>query len=503
MGDHRAQVSKNSVTAKQEVKSSLSNVRRSLSGLPENFLSERNFDSRGKNDETSQAPQFFDYGSIPVFPKSKTSARLNSQALPIQAKLKIGQPNDKYEQEADRVADQVMRMPDPKLQRQPENEAGEATLQPKPLAGQITPLIQRQAEPDEEEELIQPGYDHELEDSNPIMESVPTRDAGELGGEEDELIQTKSLADKPGPVTAELHSKIQSLKGGGQTLSTSERTFFEPRFGTDFSHVRVHNNQQAAQLSQAINARAFTLGQDIVFNAGQYSPASSSGKSLMAHELTHVVQQRTPGNLYGKTQTTEGTVNLQQQKNKQPVNFGLFGYSFLAGISNGLDKDITRLNVKIKDELEILRDHILAYKYINKAAKNNQGVATAIKALKRINYAKKVLKKIKSPHLKRAMKLIDVTNAVTYGIKILESKGFQRFLKYQIKQAAWILAEQDNEIGARDTIGTGKLNSSYAALHMSIIRATVNTYIAELDSKLKKKNKIRAALLKYNNRQAP
>ena len=224
----------------------------------------------------------------------------------VQAKLTIGQPNDKYEQEADRVADQVMRMSDPKLQRQPENEEEEDTLQAKPLADQITPLIQRQVEPEEEEEEpVQSGYDQEPEESNPIMESVPTRDAGELGGEEDELIQTKPLVHKPEPVTAELHSKIQSLKGGGQTLPASERAFFEPRFGADFSNVRVHNDNRAGLIARSINARAFTHGRDMVFGSAQYAPGTSEGRRLMAHELTHVVQQDGGGHVRQKRVLTQ------------------------------------------------------------------------------------------------------------------------------------------------------------------------------------------------------
>ena len=207
-----------------------------------------------------------------------------------QYKLTIGQPDDKYEQEADRVADQVMRMPDPKLQRQPENEEEEEMLQAKPLADQITPLIQRQAEPEEEEEeLVQPGYDQEPEDLTPILESVPTRDAGELG--EEEAVQTKSLANKPAPVTAGLQSRIHSLEGGGQALPGSERAFFEPRFGADFSAVKIHTGAGSESLARGINAKAFTLGRNIIFAAGQYAPETGEGRKLLAHELTHTIQQ--------------------------------------------------------------------------------------------------------------------------------------------------------------------------------------------------------------------
>ena len=174
-----------------------------------------------------------------------------------QTKVTIGQPNDKYEQEADCVADKVMVMPDSKLQRQSANEEEEETLQTKPLAGQITPLIQRQEEPPEEEKEL----------------------------------QAKS---KTGEITAgtpNLESRINNLKGGGQPLDSSTRTFFEPRFGHDFSHVRVHTESSAADTAKSINARAFTLGNHVVMGSGEYHPNSRSGQRLLGHELTHVIQQ--------------------------------------------------------------------------------------------------------------------------------------------------------------------------------------------------------------------
>jgi len=151
----------------------------------------------------------------------------------IQPKLTIGAPNDKYEQEADRVADQVM--------------------QAKP----IDSLIQRQEEPEEEEELL----------------------------------QAKKREGATPEVTPAINAEIRSLQGGGQSLSGAQRGFFEPQLKMDLSSVRVHNDMRAANAARLINARAFTLGSDVVFGAGEYSPDAPSGKRLLAHELTHVVQQ--------------------------------------------------------------------------------------------------------------------------------------------------------------------------------------------------------------------
>lgn len=152
---------------------------------------------------------------------------------PVQTKLTVDEPGDEYEQEADRLAEQVTAMPQPRLQRQEE-------------------------EPEEEEE--------------------------------EEPVQTKRADGQAPCLDPSLEARICSLSGG-QPLPRSERSFFEPRFGHDFGQVRVHTDARADRLSQAMNARAFTRGRDIAFGTGQYAPRTASGRRLLAHELTHVVQQ--------------------------------------------------------------------------------------------------------------------------------------------------------------------------------------------------------------------
>lgn len=177
---------------------------------------------------------------------------------PVQAKLKVNAPGDKYEQEADRVADQVMRMPEPRVQRQagPEEDE-EETVQAK-LAESA---IQRQEEEPEDED------------------------------EEEEPIQTKQSGGQTPQIGPSLATQIRSLKGGGQPLSPATLGFFEPRFRRDFDRVRVHTSPQASEIARALNAQAFTRGQDIVFGAGQYRPSNPEGRKLLAHELAHVAQQ--------------------------------------------------------------------------------------------------------------------------------------------------------------------------------------------------------------------
>jgi hypothetical protein len=175
----------------------------------------------------------------------------------IQAKLAIGQPGDVYEQEADGVADQVMRMPD--LSRAQSKRVSEYDK---------FPSIQRTCTECEEELQRQP------------MEE-----------EEEDLLQSKEVSGETPEVTPSVEDQINSIRGGGQPLPESVRTFFEPRLGQDFSQVRVHTGTQASESAQSVNALAYTVGHDIVFGAGQYSPETDSGRKLLAHELTHTLQQ--------------------------------------------------------------------------------------------------------------------------------------------------------------------------------------------------------------------
>jgi hypothetical protein len=108
---------------------------------------------------------------------------------------------------------------------------------------------------------------------------------------EQENIRRKRIADKEPEVDSGLESGISSLRQGGQALPGPVRSYFEPRFGYDFSAVRIHNDARANRLTGAVNARAFTLGQDVAFGKGQYSPGTKAGNTLLAHELTHVIQQ--------------------------------------------------------------------------------------------------------------------------------------------------------------------------------------------------------------------
>ena len=179
----------------------------------------------------------------------------------------------------------------PLVQRQEaegeEEEEEEEPIQAQPLAAQITPLVQRQDE-DEEEEEEEPIQAKPL--AAQITPLVQRQDEDEEE-EEEEPIQAKPARGPTPRVGPGLAAQIRSLKGGGRPLSRAERGFFEPRFGYDFGRVRVHTNGRAAELSRSLKARAFTHGRDIVLGSGRYRSGLDQGRRLLAHELTHVVQQ--------------------------------------------------------------------------------------------------------------------------------------------------------------------------------------------------------------------
>lgn len=168
-----------------------------------------------------------------------------SSRLTIQPKLTIGEPDDQYEQEADRVAAEVV------------NRINTPSTQP---SSQDQP-IQRKADTEEDDELqMKPMLQHH--------------------------------ADRGGmAASSDLEASIQRLRGSGQPLDDSIRLPMEQAFGADFSQVRVHADAQSERLNRSISAQAFTTKNDIFFRQGAYQPTNKEGQELIAHELTHVVQQ--------------------------------------------------------------------------------------------------------------------------------------------------------------------------------------------------------------------
>ena len=288
---------------------------------------------------------------------TNSSQPASSSFLGVQAKLNIGKSDDKYEREADRMADKVVNKtgglgtapfipPSPKLQKKGDDEQEvqkqEETeqIQEKTLLNEITPLVQRKEEEVQEkgeeneiqqkqeeeqvqaqsapaEELQQKSEEEDVQTSveeESIQQKGETEIQPKLDGdrmaerniqrkeeevqekeeevqekEEEESLQKKSAGN--GEDTSNLEQKLSSSKGGGNPMDSNTRNQMESGFGTDFSGVRIHNDANAVQMNKELGAQAFTNGNDIYFNEGKYDPSSKNGQHLLAHELTHTVQQ--------------------------------------------------------------------------------------------------------------------------------------------------------------------------------------------------------------------
>lgn len=216
----------------------------------------------------------------------------------VQPKLTVGAPNDAYEQEADRVADHVLGM-------SPQTAAGSGGTQA------VQRMDVHRAEDDKKQDAK--GKD------------TPKKEGGKAGGKEaggkdagkdkkkeddkakrkpilddekkDEEVQREAADDALVPeISPALEASLDAQSGGGEPLPDSLKEFFEPRMGADLSEVRIHTDQRAASAAAELEAQAFTCERDVYFGAGYFEPESTRGRWLLAHELTHTVQQtKTPG----------------------------------------------------------------------------------------------------------------------------------------------------------------------------------------------------------------
>lgn len=217
---------------------------------------------------------------------SQLGLRDNRQSIfsPTQPKLQLSNLNDKYEQEADQVAEQVMRMSKPQVQRQ-----FSVPIKGKLRTQSEEPAIQRMVE--EDEEMVK---------TKPVKESIQRictacqeeETLQRMPMDEQNRLQVKRQDNQESAVKPAIQNGINRLRqSGGNVLPTSIRSFMEPRFGHGFAHVKIHIGPQASDLSRNLNARAFTVGHDIFFNRGEFRPTAPAGMRLLAHELAHTVQQ--------------------------------------------------------------------------------------------------------------------------------------------------------------------------------------------------------------------
>ncbi|MDO8844128.1 DUF4157 domain-containing protein [Methylicorpusculum sp.] len=213
----------------------------------------------------------------PFFAKSGSGgffSPANEASIPsVQMKMTVNKPGDKFEQEADKMADKVMRMP------APEEKIQKAGLPEEKVQKQEDPKIQKA---ETKEEKVQKQEEKKIQKA-----AMPER---QVQKKQDDKLQRKGGDGTPS-VGGSVQSAIHSKTNGGQALSSDVRGYMEPRFGADFSNIRIHQDAEAAGLSQQLNARAFTYQNHVFFADGQYQPESSGGKQLLAHELTHTIQQ--------------------------------------------------------------------------------------------------------------------------------------------------------------------------------------------------------------------
>jgi hypothetical protein len=127
--------------------------------------------------------------------------------------------------------------------------------------------------------------------SEPVHRKAPQSIEPNLGHIPPQINRLASASAPPQAVSESPAVVDQVLQSSGRPLDPAARSFFEPRFGYDFSQVRVHSDAGAAASARGIHARAYTAGNNLFFGAGEYAPSTSQGRALLAHELTHVVQQ--------------------------------------------------------------------------------------------------------------------------------------------------------------------------------------------------------------------
>jgi hypothetical protein len=180
-----------------------------------------------------------------------------STPLNIQPKLEIGEAGDQYEQEADRVASQVV--------------------------SQINKPIQKKLQRLSETEMIQRQLAIASQPQKRFIKPFNIKSPNQS------VQRQEAIAG--GTASTDLESSIQSARGGGQALASNLQESMGQAMGADFSGVKVHTDSRSDQLNKSIQAKAFTTGQDVFFRQGAYEPSSRGGQELIAHELTHTIQQ--------------------------------------------------------------------------------------------------------------------------------------------------------------------------------------------------------------------
>ncbi|MEE3719918.1 DUF4157 domain-containing protein [Tumidithrix elongata RA019] len=367
------------------------------------------------------------------------------QAKQVQAKLAIGAVGDKYEQEADQVASQVVQ-----TINTPENvqREDEEQVQTKPLES-----IQREEAPEEEDEELQ---------MKPLSDSIQRDEAPE-----EEELQMKPMLQRReavngGDASEELESSIQQAKGSGQPLDPNLQEKMGQAMGADFSSVKVHTDSQSDQLNQSIQARAFTTGQDVFFRKGSYNPSSTDGQELIAHELTHVVQQN-GNNVQKKTDACKIQRNSVKEKiaffeswakdnqktsGSLPTQTPATGSQTLLPVSGGGAKSVAALDPSVapKNNKEIVKYFLLKERsddYIDEDKDSSKFVFEKV-----FGTTKEDFLKLPKPDAEKKLKNIGWTNE--------EIEDFLKTAKTEVKYLETEESRADYELQGGSTLTQGK-----------------------------------------------
>jgi outer membrane biosynthesis protein TonB len=214
----------------------------------------------------------------------------------VQAKTEMSKPGDRSELQADAVAARVVNSPGP-IQAKAGDDVPAAIHRAKDEEKTAKKDIQKKEEDKvkkkgDEDKVKKKEEDKKMQKKDEKDKVSKKEDEKKTQKKEDEKKQAKLIQPKAEErATNNFNTRMEAAKSGGFPIPEKIRKEMETRFNLSFSDVKIHTDDEAAALCQEINAQAFTNGYHIFFNSGKYNPESSAGKLLLAHELTHVVQQ--------------------------------------------------------------------------------------------------------------------------------------------------------------------------------------------------------------------
>ena len=380
-----------------------------------------------QNKTTEQATPFFSNGQV----------QANSENAFFQPKLTIGKADDPYEREADAVADKVVsrtngqtpsvqskeissvqRLAMPEEDKMPATNDGrmaeDKKIQEKPIQREPSPApkeeekpaVQKMEAPKEEEKPAVQKMEAPKEEEKPVQakaeEEEPVQAKAE---EEEEPVQAK--AESGGGVASQaVTSKLNSTKGRGEQMPVKTRSKMESAFGRDFSDVHIHTDATSVDMNRELHAQAFTHGKDIYFNSGKFSPENMDGGHLLAHELTHVVQQngetvkrkraadetdyKSPEN-HGKDADSTTTVAhpaapdpvlqaAQQEWTAYPSVRGYFNGGFNGGTNSYVDLRPLYIAAGVANPAQYINDNIISVTFLGKRSPAHRDLAAMLQA---------------------------------------------------------------------------------------------------------------------------